>query len=385
MRIVFISNYFNQHQKPVCDVLSAEPEVDFIFIATTKMGDFRKKLGYQTLKEEYVKSLVDGDITHDECKRLIIDCDVLMCGGADPKLIRDRQKLNKPILILSERLFKDGRAWKNILRAIKYNYLHFYRKSEYLLCSSAFAAADYNRCGLFRGRTYKWGYFPECIQYKNTEELISHKKHASIVWVGRLIGWKHPEGVICMAKKLRDAGYDFSVELIGTGELEDELNKKVKELDLEENVTFTGAMPPEEVRKHMEKAEIFVFTSDANEGWGAVLNEAMNSACVPVASHAIGSVPYMIDDGKNGYIFNSEDWDDLYAKVKALLDNHTERTTIAVRSYKTVTNVWNAEVAAGRLLDAMHQLLEKGKMVIDHESGPMSQAAIVYDDWYLKV
>jgi hypothetical protein len=36
-------------------------------------------------------------------------------------------------------------------------------------------------------------------------------------------------------------------------------------------------MPPEEVRVHMEQSNIYLFTSDFGEGWGAVLNEAMNS------------------------------------------------------------------------------------------------------------
>ena len=34
----------------------------------------------------------------------------------------------------------------------------------------------------------------------------------------------------------------------------------------------------------MEKADIFLFTSDRREGWGAVANEAMNSACALVVS-----------------------------------------------------------------------------------------------------
>ena len=49
----------------------------------------------------------------------------------------------------------------------------------------------------------------------------------------------------------------------------------------------------------MEKSEIFLFTSDKGEGWGAVLNESMNSACAVVASHAIGSVPFLLKDGEN--------------------------------------------------------------------------------------
>ena len=47
-----------------------------------------------------------------------------------------------------------------------------------------------------------------------------------------------------------------------------------------------GALKPADVRKEMERADIFLFTSDYKEGWGAVLNEAMNARCAIVAVHS---------------------------------------------------------------------------------------------------
>ncbi len=111
----------------------------------------------------------------------------------------------------------------------------------------------------------------------------------SILWVGRLIKWKHPELAIIVAKMLRDSGYDFNMKIIGQGEMKAELIKMIKIYNLEKYIYFLDYMSPEKVREHMEQANIFLFTSDYNEGWGAVLNEAMNSGCSVVASHAIGT------------------------------------------------------------------------------------------------
>ena len=96
----------------------------------------------------------------------------------------------------------------------------------------------------------------------------------------------------------------------------------------------------------MEESEIFLFTSDRNEGWGAVLNESMNSACAVVANCAIGSVPFLLNNGDNGYIYKDGDVDDLYNKVKSLLDNADERKCIAKNAYATMVDEWNAENAA---------------------------------------
>ena len=48
------------------------------------------------------------------------------------------------------------------------------------------------------------------------------------------------------------------------------------------------------------------------EGWGAVLNEAMNSGCACIASHAIGSAGFLIEHGENGFVYRDGDMDDFY-------------------------------------------------------------------------
>ena len=54
----------------------------------------------------------------------------------------------------------------------------------------------------------------------------------------------------------------------------------------------------------MERADIYLATSDRQEGWGAVINEAMNSGCAVVADHMMGAVPYLISHEENGMIYN---------------------------------------------------------------------------------
>ena len=109
-------------------------------------------------------------------------------------------------------------------------------------------------------------------------------------------------------------------------------------------------MTPEQVRKYMEDAQIFLFTSDRNEGWGAVLNEAMNSACAVVASHAIGATPFLIEHQKNGLIYRDGDRKDLYKNVKRLLDCPQQRMELSKQAYKTIVDEWNAENAAEKVL-----------------------------------
>ena len=164
--------------------------------------------------------------------------------------------------------------------------------------------------------------------------------------------------------------------------MEKKISEMIKTKGLEDCVFMLGALKPDEVRLHMEKSQIFLFTSDFNEGWGAVLNESMNSGCAVVASHAIGSVPYLIEDGKNGLIYKNGDLDDLYEKVKYLLDKAEIGEEIGKNAYETLINTWNAEVAAERFLN-LAEKLSKGETIDNlYHSGPCSKAKKLKNKWY---
>ena len=214
--------------------------------------------------------------------------------------------------------------------------------------------------------------------------MVNDKDAALILWTARFIDWKHPEIPVLIAEKFKKAGYHFKLNLIGNGVMESEIAEMIKNKNLEDCVSMLGAMKPEEVRRHMEKSQIFLFTSDFNEGWGAVLNESMNSGCAVVASHAIGSVPYLIDDGKNGLIYQNGDIDDLYNKVKFLLDNPERCKELGVNAYKTLTSTWNAELAAERFLNLATKLLNNEDVNDLYSDGPCSKSEILKNNWYKK-
>ena len=214
--------------------------------------------------------------------------------------------------------------------------------------------------------------------------MIKNKEKSSLLWAARFIDWKHPEIPILIAERLKKAGYKFKLNLIGNGVMEKQIDEMIKEKGLEDCVFMLGAMKPGEVRLHMEKSQIFLFTSDFKEGWGAVLNESMNSGCAVVASHAIGSVPYLIEDGKNGLIYKNGDIDDLYNKVKYLLDNPEKSEGIGKNAYETLKTTWNAEVAAERFVVLATKLLNGENIENLYDNGPCSKAEILKNNWYKK-
>ena len=386
VKIAFYSNFLSHHQLPFCMAMDKLTGGQFTFVATAQMPEEQRNLGYRDMNKEYpfVLTTYDSQENQEKAMELAKNCDIFMIGSAPFVFLQERMKQGKLGFFYSERLYKRGyELWKWPIRLLRLYRTYGRHKQLYLLCASAFTAADFARTGTFVGKTYKWGYFPE-VKQQDMEALFAQKKEnkrISILWVGRFLELKHPDDVILMAEKLKTQGYDFDLEFIGSGVLEEKMQAMIQEKGLSENVRLLGTMSPEEVREHMESADIYLFTSDRNEGWGAVLNESMNSGCAVVASHAIGSVPFLLNDGENGLIYRSGDVDDLCEKVKALIEDPQLRYRLGENAYTTMEQLWNAEIGAQRLLELAQDLMEN-KQSNRFAQGPCSPAKIIKDTWH---
>lgn len=382
MKIVFVSNYLNHHQVPLSEEFYNICNGQYKFIATSEMSEARKKLGYQDFSDKpYLVKMNETVDSQIEIIKLINNADVVIVGSSPEELIRDRVLSNKLTFRYSERWFKkrpwffpDPRVWYSLFK----NHIRYRNNNLYTLAASAYFANDAYAFGAYKNKIFKWGYFPEVKEYESFEQLYGHKdsktnSRCSILWAGRFLDWKHPEAVIYVAEHLKNDGCSFIFNVIGTGPLEEELKSLVAAKKLQGQVHLLGSMTPTDVRTYMEKADVFLFTSDKNEGWGAVLNESMNSACAVVASKMIGSAPFLIDDGNNGLLFKSGDWEGLYRKTKQLIDNDCFRKQLSTNAYETITNLWNPRVAAERFYRLATAILENREFSLYNE-GPCSMA-----------
>jgi glycosyltransferase involved in cell wall biosynthesis len=135
-------------------------------------------------------------------------------------------------------------------------------------------------------------------------------------------------------------------------------------------------MSPEEVGKAMEKADIYVLPSNQQEGWGAVVNEAMSRGCCVIGSKSAGSVPWLIRDGVNGYIFDGDDAENLGRILLRCLEAPDRTREMGRNARATMLNLWSPEVAAERFLQ-LCAAIESGKSSPFNDGGPCSPALMV--------
>lgn len=369
MTIVIFSSVFNHHSLPLCDALNELCQGDFYFVETMEEEEQRRKLGYHAYDRQYVINSVFSEENKRRARELALNADVMIASVFPYELLKERLKLKKLTFLCQERMFKGGVSFKRRVRAWFFNvrkYLRFKNSPLYFLSIGKGAAEDYKSIGFYQNKRFLWGYFPPFIQY-DAHNLIEGKRDdtVNILFVGRFIEWKHPEYSVNAFKKLLEKGHKVTLTYIGCGEMEEYLHSSAKGMS---EVRFLGSMPPEEVRNNMDKANIFVFTSTSMEGWGAVLNEAMNSCCAVIASNEAGSSSTLIEDGKNGFLFKNDDFDEFYRKLESLVSNCELIENMGEQAYNTIANEFNAKIAAERLF-AFSESLLKGEKPQEYSKG----------------
>lgn len=378
----FVSNYLTPHQLPFCLEMSRLSGGKFVFVETERLPGDRIELGYPDFSEEYdfVLSAYKGESEYNEALKIAYESDVTIIGSAPDVFINRRLSEDKLTFRFSERIFKkryfDPPRWlKYTLKNAKYR-----NKNLYFLLSSAYAPHDYLRCGVRKDKMFKWGYFPASHEGDPTYE---GKIHNRCLWTGRYIDWKHPDQAIKAVVRLHDEGYDVSLDLIGAGDMEDTLRDIITSSNAEAYIRMLGHKPYDEVRDYMYQSEIFLFTSDYNEGWGAVLNEAMDSGCAIISSHSTGSAPYLIKHGVNGLLYRYGDSDQLYDELKKLVSDDDTSRVMGKNARQTITSEWNATVASERLVEFCEAFYRGDYTSAIKDEGVMSRAeAIKQSDMY---
>lgn len=379
MKLTFISNYINHHQIPFSNALYERIGEDYCFIQTMPMEKERVAMGWQVDIGQlpYVKCLYTEEF---ECRKKIAESDVVLLGWTEREDIEQERLASGKITIrISERIYREGQ-WKAVsprgLLAKYKAHIRYRNEKVYLLCAGAYTASDFHLIGAYPDKMFRWGYFPETRTY--SEEVFSSMKKdgpLQIVWAGRFIPLKHPEYVVRLAKCLREKGYEFQVHMLGSGELEKEIRQQVEDSGLSAYFIFYGYQEPAKVRDVMEQCHIHLFTSNHLEGWGAVVNEGMNSGCVEVVNAQVGAAPYLIEHGVNGFLYPDNSYEKMEKLVLELFENWGTYKGIGKVAYQTIIREWNAEHAAEELLRFATDLMD-GR-VVAASSGPLSPAPVI--------
>ena len=156
--------------------------------------------------------------------------------------------------------------------------------------------------------------------------FVDDYRGIKILTIGRLVYQKGYEYAIEAAKYLKDKNIDFRWYSIGEGNLKSELEKMVKDYNLQDNFKFLGIFT--NPYPFIKECDIYCQPSRF-EGFGLAIAEAriLNK---PIVATNFDIVHDQIRDGENGLIAQMNGYD-LGAKIKLIIESDKLRNKIIDR------------------------------------------------------
>jgi glycosyltransferase involved in cell wall biosynthesis len=230
------------------------------------------------------------------------------------------------------------------------------RRAAGILAVSHFAVDFFARLGARKQRLYPFGYFRASAGLPQASESSSSRARTEIIFVGQLIRRKGLDVLLEATRPLLAEYADLYLTIVGTGEELLELEGLIQRSGVEDRITLAGVLPAEQVRARMSAADVLVLPSRW-DGWGMVINEALSVGVPVIVSDRCGASD-LIRHGANGYVFRSEDVEDLRRCLRDFLDRGDERARLRSAVDATAESI-SAEAAARYMTECLKHMTGK--------------------------
>ena len=201
-------------------------------------------------------------------------------------------------------------------------------------CGEIHCSGDQNASRYCLDRMRLWGYFVESFKRGTAVQDCTIHNPLRVLWVGRMLGWKRVDTLVKAIGGMKD----ISLSVYGCGPEEIQLKRIVSSYD---NITVGGMVANSKVREIMRNHDVYVLTSNEFEGWGAVVNEALEEGMEVVGTFEAGASATILPREN---LFHAGDWRGLR---RLLLSKHEKSTIIGE---------WSVDSAARKLIELMEDL-----------------------------
>ncbi|MDZ7267419.1 MAG: glycosyltransferase family 4 protein [candidate division KSB1 bacterium] len=182
-----------------------------------------------------------------------------------------------------------------------------------------------------------------------------------IGWVGSLYGWSGIENLIGMARHLLAHRPQVSFLLVGGGKNKEFFQQQLHTNGYAPRVVLPGTVPHSEVPRYLSCMDIVLAPYPKLDFWypsSVKLFEYMASGKATVATR-VGQVAEIIEEGKNGLLFDPARPGELTEKVLALVDSEEKRRQLGEQARRDVLAKWTWEHMARRMLAVFEEVLQR--------------------------
>lgn len=357
MRFVFHTICASPHQLPLArEMVRLLGQEEYRYIYSDAQTEERTRLGWTESNAEWMTW--EGD-SPDRCLNMMQDCELLMSGIREFNLFEWRIKRNLKTIYCSERWFKPisipfTRAILMLpgwLRLLAPKYFRFAKRIAALIggdgpfyCFPMGVWAERDMllvCRLFgvpKGKASSkirlWGYY---VDGGAGARIWDRGDCLKLLWVGRFIDWKRVDTIITAVRKILSSRLKkISLDIYGAGAEENRLKKMASRF--EEAIRFHPPVAIAEVRSLMRSHDVYVLSSNGEEGWGAVLNEAIEEGMKVIGTYEAGSSATILPESN---LYHAGDW----RALRRLLEGNI--ATVGIGK-------WTPDNAAKQLMEVLN-------------------------------
>lgn len=186
----------------------------------------------------------------------------------------------------------------------------------------------------------------------------------SILFIGRLIGWKGPQLLPEIADALLEKGIDdFEINIIGDGIVRNQIAEKIAASKAIDKIHLLGYKTPLEIDEYLARADVLIYPgiTDAEgreEAQGLIIQEAMMMKR-PVVTSVVGGAHEAVIDGETGYHCPAGDIGSFAEKIYDLYLHPEKKTMMGENGYRLAMEKYELSKIMQTMINEVYKPLEK--------------------------
>ena len=363
LKLVQYCNSVSPHQLPLAhELLQRVGATNYRYVATNSLSAGRVACGWSEVKESWISYGAYGEDAKLDV--VLENCEVLLTGIRELGLFEKRARKGLGTLYMSERWFKPvmnvrmfGMFECSIPGWVRMFVPSYRRMAKRFVCwmnsdpnarcltIGPWAKKDMLRIGVDESKIISWGYFVAPSAKQSNNRTIEQSNNLKVLWVGRMLHWKRVDTIIRAVAEVGKRGVGIQLTIVGDGpekpRLQSLANRTIKQSN-NRTIVFVPSQPIDKIREIMRSHDVYVLASNAQEGWGAALNEALEEGMHAIGTYEAGSSATMLSPE---WLFNSGDWRCLADLIEKCAEMKRKG-----ESFAQGIGEWSASRAAERLL-----------------------------------
>lgn len=168
-----------------------------------------------------------------------------------------------------------------------------------------------------------------------------------LVTIGRLSPEKRIDDIVKAIAKLHDRGYECNLTIFGEGPLRNDLESRIRHLNLTARIHLKGIVQHEKVMEQLAASDMLVHAAEV-EPFGLAMIEGMAAGLPVVAARSNGASEILVH-GKTGFLYEPGDVESMVQHIIRLAEDDPLNTTMGLAGRQRVEREFSLEAHMGNM------------------------------------